>query len=314
MKTSFLFTATAVLMSCCLNGWAQKADRIYKTDGSSLEAYVQSFDAREMTYKVPSTQQVVRIPIADLWKVEYGTGGQRLFSNPLKNQPATQPPLSAPKPPEATQAPVPLTIPPVPSPAARVSVSENQRPILAITFGADVSYLLPNPDWTELPAGVGFKFGYGGSARVDLYLHRRVALTFSGGLTQWSVERKFVTNTDQLIYQVNATLRQYPVQGGVKFFLLKHVYVLPQAGVQFLHYSFQNTLSDAPTGLIRGTKRTYGIGIGLMVPSERWLIEVMPHVQRIESSQLGTFTDLAPMQYAGVRVGVGYLARKKRSE
>ena len=81
-----------------------------------------------------------------------------------------------------------------------------------------------------------------------------------------------------------------------------------------MHYSFQNTLSDAQTGPIQDVKSTYGIGIGLIVPSKAWLIEVMPYVQRIESSQIGTFTELTPIQYAGVRVGLGYVARRKRGE
>lgn len=206
-----------------------------------------------------------------------------------------------------------------PARGPRVTRSPNEFARVNLTLGVEGAYFPKtlNADWVSDSAGMGMGQNLGFSLRFDYRLHRRLALSLTGGYYGWQLTRRYTLYGNEL-YAETQNLIRIPLQAGVKLYLLGGLYVMPEGGVNLL----MSTLSPSdthPAPISTSTRLTplaYGASLGGEVrfggvPLDLSARYHLLDVQNLTLNSEGrTFSDR--VQVVSVRVGIGFSAGKNK--
>jgi hypothetical protein len=206
-----------------------------------------------------------------------------------------------------------------PARGPRVTRSPNEFARVNLTLGVEGAYFPKalNADWVSDSAGMGMGQNLGFSLRFDYRLHRRLALSLTGGYYGWQLTRRYTLYGNEL-YAETQNLIRIPLQAGVKLYLLGGLYVMPEGGVNLL----MSTLSPSdthPAPISTSTRLTplaYGASLGGEVRFGGVLLDLSARYHLLDvqnltlNSEGRTFSDR--VQVVSVRVGIGFSAGKNK--
>lgn len=206
-----------------------------------------------------------------------------------------------------------------PARGPRVTRSPNEFARVNLTLGVEGAYFPKtlNADWVSDSAGMGMGQNLGFSLRFDYRLHRRLALSLTGGYYGWQLTRRYTLYGNEL-YAETQNLIRIPLQAGVKLYLLGGLYVMPEGGVNLL----MSTLSPSdthPAPISTSTRLTplaYGASLGGEVRLGGVLLDLSARYHLLDvqnltlNSEGRTFSDR--VQVVSVRVGIGFSAGKNK--
>lgn len=156
-------------------------------------------------------------------------------------------------PPVVTPAPV-VEDKKVETPTESISVLQNlekteYKPVkraakkpISFVLSADGLYAINalSGDWSSKD-GIGILQGFGGELMFSYYPKKWLGLTIQGGMSQWKVLRRYMTDNNEVVYTTRSTVQRIPLRIGTRVFLGKAFYIHPQGGMQLLNLTIQNS-------------------------------------------------------------------------
>ncbi len=187
-----------------------------------------------------------------------------------------------------------------------------------LTVGPELAYFPSglNKDWVSDSVGLGLQQNLGFSLRFDYRVARPVAISLTAGYSGWELVRRYTLNgADQ--YQETQKLTRIPLQLGVKVYLVKGLYLMPEGGVNLLMSSIKTSEAhpSPQSTSTTTTPITYGASLGYEAHLGKALVELSARYQILDVKDLNLNTlgqsYSNQVQFASVRLGIGFSARRK---
>lgn len=177
---------------------------------------------------------------------------------------------------------------------------------IALQFNGLGTYMLGSEVWTSLTAGYGHNFGVGGSVQFDYRVAKPVSVGVELGYLAWTTQVDLVEAPGNPPYYSYRTRTALPFAlGHVRVKAGNNFYLMPQAGISQL----QLTISDANSSTSYSSMQTlYGGTVGYLInPNGKINLDIGLFYRAVSGSEtMGTSVGVEPMQYAGIRLGLGF--------
>lgn len=252
---------------------------LHRKDGQRIEAtfVLLSNDNQTISYKVNSTTSIIRMSVDDVDFITYPDGSRhRVDLTEIIDVQDNPPPIE-------------------PTPK-KVSFQINALPTL----------MLGGKVWSSLSNGYGHTFGVGASVQVDYWLTKGISAGAELGYSIWRTQVNLVERPGELPYYTYSTsASQFSALAHLRVKLGNHFYLMPQGGAAWL----QAGILDAENKVsFNGLQTTYGGAIGYLIPLGRTvnLDTGLFYRSAAPSNALQTEYGVEPMQYVGVRLGLGF--------
>ncbi|MCF0075181.1 porin family protein [Dyadobacter sp. CY261] len=293
------------VLFCSARLWAQqnvqKPDLIFTRNKSVLEARIDSVGAESVYYHSFSRAEKVplKLLLTEIVSVRFADGREQRFDK----QPAhTVERISAgvKKEKSANLQEEPKRV---------KSVDKGHRPAITMTIGAEGMHMLGNDNWVKDDEKAAFGNGVGATAALDLHLTGHFALSVSGGYNQWRVSRNYVED-GQTRFSAKTSFIEIPLHLGLKLYPFKGLYLMPEGGYHIYTFEYQDGTELSEN--ITGGSLAYGGRVGYELRTGVFLMDISAKYNLVNIGDLGNgFAGMGPARYAGVRLGVGFIKRKK---
>lgn len=245
-------------------------------DGQRIQAafIVVSADGKTIRYRQRPNTPLVRIVVTDVHYIEYPDGSRRNPDGTLWQ-------------------------------ADRASVPPKTK-TFTIQLNGLPAYMLGSDLWKALPDGYGHTIGVGGSLQFDYWLTNRISAGAELGYGVWNTKINVVNSAGEQPYATYYTkAERYGILVHLRLGLGNHFYLMPQGGVNQLAVSIYNDINKIS---FSGMQTNYGGTLGYLIPMGHTLNADIGlfYQTAIGSSALKTTYGVDPMQYAGVRLGIGF--------
>ena len=249
----------------------------------SVTFVVSSADNKTVSYRENANAPLLKVPTDNIEFIEYPDGSRRpIGSTEL---------LFDDKKPKESDKNQTLVLS-----AKKFSIQLNGLP----------NFMLGSAVWTSLSNGYGHTIGIGGSVQFDYWLIKQISIGAELGYLAWNTQVDLVEKRDGSSYYTYYTKTgQCFLLAHVRARLGNHVYLMPQGGISQL----QVTLNDATERIsFSGTQTNFGGALGFLIPLSRTinLDAGLFYRTTIGSKTLKMSYGLEPMQYVGIRLGVGF--------
>lgn len=299
------------------------SDRIIRKDGGIVEGKIVNASPGKIEYKNPDDKEetIYFISGADVAKIEYADGR-------IVDMTASVKPPSAKKEKNKDKP----KSDPVVKKQNRKKITFDQEiagqsgkgkprqlldiPRFVIGVGAEASYVLEplSKKWVSTSDSIGLQQGFGGSLRADLHVTKGIALSLGAGYNVWQVKRNYVTtdittNTKVVQYATQDKFQVIPIQAGIKLYLMKGFYLMPEASFNIItaSSSYKDGIVVNPNGNKTSStsvsKIGYGGSIGCEIYKLPTVIDISVRFQVINAEQFRSLNE--PLYYAGLRLGIG---------
>jgi OOP family OmpA-OmpF porin len=245
---------------------------------------VSSVDNKTISYKDNSSTAFVRIPAADVDFIEYPDGTRRPVGS-MQILPDNTVPNN--------------------------DVAIRNRPLsrtkkISLQVNGLGAYMLGSEFWTSLSAGYGQTIGVGGSAQFDYKVAKPISIGVEAGYLAWNTQVDIVEAPGNPSYYSYRTQTALPFAlGHVRVQVGDHFYLMPQGGITLQ----QLKVSDATSSnSYSSTQPMYGGTVGYLInPNGKVNLDIGLFYRTVTGSKtVGTSAGVDPMQYAGVRLGIGF--------
>jgi hypothetical protein len=295
----------------------EKSDRIVRKGGQVINGKIISVSPQLVKYTTTDANKGEEFMLSgkDVERVEYADGTIKDFSS--KSNKKKDPNSSTKKPKKDTRKKDDFS-----QQVAKQKKSSKPRqlldiPRLVIGVGAEGTYILEplSKQWVAANDSAGLQQGIGLSFRADFHITKGIALSASVGYNLWQVQRNYVskdlqTQTNIVQYSSTDKFGIIPVQAGIKLYLAKGFYIMPEASYNIIvsNYSNNNGAVPNPNGTIQVdtklSKLGYGGSIGFEVYKKSFIIDVSARFNMIQANNFRNFNE--PLTYAGLRLGIGF--------
>lgn len=179
------------------------------------------------------------------------------------------------------------------------------------TIGARMDQILGGKSnaWSS-KSGIGLQRSLGGDINLNYRLGNVFGLLLNTGFLQSSVLKEYVTEEISQ-YSTRETLRQIPLQVGIRIYVLKNVYLQATGGGQYLQMVYSSLGSDIfgyDTYTSSAIKPGYGGGLGYELQLGNFLIDITGQYNSLLSD--GFYGSSAAMPTVGLRAGIGFDFKK----
>ncbi|AXE18175.1 hypothetical protein DR864_10695 [Runella rosea] len=275
---------------------------IVTKDGKRIPAnyVVTSKDSKSVSYRENENAPLVRVPAASVEYIEYPDGTRRLIgSTNVINEAGEK--VNAPKPEEPTKE---LTH----SGVDWLNANKRKPSILAQLNGM-TTFILGDPLWKALPEGYAHTLGFGGTLFLEYKLNPTFFAGIEVGYLKWSTRIDLVeSRKGPVIDQYFAEASQIPLLAHIRINLGQHFYIMPEGG---LHLLKVKAGFGQPTDSFSGTQLAYGGALGYvhyLGEKKRVRLDIGAFYRQTTNSKTWDLQyGAAPMQYVGLRAGIGSL-------
>lgn len=193
------------------------------------------------------------------------------------------------------------------------AMPKNQKPFSILVYGEGLYALKSlSADWVDPDTGPGILQGFGGGLLFTYYVKPRIGLTAQIGYSSWAVRRRYIDNNQSVAFTNDQILGRLVAQLGIRLYATRSVYIQPMAGGQQLTLTSQNSETH-PNGVNKTvTKKflpTVGAAIGYEISQNKLLIDLAAQYYFIPNKIFTGVTQ--PLQFIGLRVGLGYRSERK---
>ncbi len=272
---------------------------IVTKDGKRIPAnyVVTSKDNKTVSYRENENAPLVRVPAASVEYIEYPDGTRRIIGSVAVMNEGGNGKNDA-----AQESPKDLKH------SGVDWLNANKRPanLLAQLNGMS-TFMLGDPVWTALPEGYAHTLGFGGTLFLDYKLSSVFFAGLETGYLKWSTRVDIVeSRRGAVIDQYYTQAVQIPLLAHLRVNLGQHFYLMPEGG---LHLLKVKAGFGQPTDTYSGTQIAYGGTLGYVhYLSKKIRLDVGAFYRQTTNSKTWDLQyGAAPMQYVGLRVGIGSL-------
>ncbi|WP_090373946.1 hypothetical protein [Dyadobacter sp. SG02] len=288
----------------CTPLWAQqnvqKPDLIFTRNKTVLEAKIDSVGTESVYYHsfIQAGKGPLKLSLTEVTSVRYADGREQTFDRQpvqsgerinVKKEKRTSSRQDKPK--------------------REKPKDTGRRPVVSATIAAEGMRMLGNDNWVKDDEKAAFENGVGATAALDLHLTGRFAVSVSGGYNQWRVSRNYAEN-GEVKFNAKTSFTEIPLHLGLKLYPFKGLYLMPEGGYHIYTFDYQDgtELSEK----IAGGSVAYGGRIGYELRTGVFLMDISAKYNLVNVGDLGNgFSGMGAARYAGVRLGVGFIQRKK---
>lgn len=268
---------------------------------------VTSKDNQSVSYRENENSEITRVPASSVEYIEYPDGTRRLIgSTTVMNEGGGNEgkgEMSNTNTPKDSTSPHVMTF-------DWLNANKRKPNILAQLNGM-TTFILGDALWKSLPEGYAHTLGFGGTVFLDYTLNRTFFAGIETGYLKWSTRIDFVeSRKGPVIDQYYAEASQIPLIAHIRVNLGKHFYLMPEGGLQLLKIKAG---FGQPTDSYSGTQLTYGGTLGYVHYLElnkkiKIRIDIGAFYRQTTNSKTWALQyGAAPMQYVGLRAGIGSL-------
>jgi len=182
-------------------------------------------------------------------------------------------------------------------------IRERQTTGLIVGLGLAAAYMLGDSPWVS-EEGMGFRQGFGGSARLQYTLPSR-KLGFMGtvGYSQWSVRRVFGPEEE-----ITLAFKNLSVSAGIKTYFGGGFYFSIEGGLHNLQLGSETVIDSEVEAASENTSEI-GIagGVGYEFLAGPLLLDISGKYNLIGIGLNPDYEDLGNIGFIGVRLGIGYI-------
>jgi OmpA-OmpF porin, OOP family len=186
-----------------------------------------------------------------------------------------------------------------------------RKPNILAQLNGMTTFMLGDAIWRALPEGYAHTLGFGGTVFLDYTLNPTFFAGIETGYLKWSTRIDFVeSRKGPVIDQYYAEVSQIPLLAHVRVNLGKHFYLMPEGG---LHLLKVKAGFGQPTDSYSGTQLAYGGTLGYVHYLElnkkiKIRVDIGAFYRQTTNSKTWALQyGAAPMQYVGLRAGIGSL-------
>ncbi len=195
------------------------------------------------------------------------------------------------------------------TPSVKVDKTSKRR--FSFTVGPEVAYVIGDKEWVNEQDGIGMGVGVGASASLTAHIKPWLAVTASGGILQWEIERNFKDSVSQnLLLRRNNLIKLIPITAGLKIYPLKGFYISPQA--TYTIYQEQGidfdpvTETTTPFLNFKGNKLGYKGEIGYDARLKNLSLQISAYYTTLIIQDLNEFKNVSPLSFVGARIAIGF--------
>lgn len=301
------------LIGFSVNAQTKKPDKIFRKDGGVIEGKVINASVGKVEYlNLSENDGVVYIVSGyDVAKIEYADGTIKDYT--LKEKKKKIPTTTITEKSKPSDYDKTITI-------KKVSPSKKgflDSPRFVVGIGVEGTYVLEplSKRWVATNDSAAIQQGYGYIFQADYHITKGVAFNFGIGLNQWKVQRNYLqreakSQVNTIQYTSTDNFLMIPIQAGLKFYIAKGFYLMPNATYNLLSSKLitKDGLVQNPNGnnefKFSSNNIGYGGSIGCEVYKRPLIIDLSARFQTANFNKFRSIDE--PLSYAGLRLGIGF--------
>lgn len=203
--------------------------------------------------------------------------------------------------------------PSAPAPVYRKPKGKRKYSWFSFTIGAKAGQILEREsnNWSSQD-GIGLWRHYGGDLNLNFRVKKSIGVLLNVGFLQSSVNKNYVSAGVHQ-YKSTETLRQIPVQLGLRVHFFKVMYLQASGGPQLLQIGFSTSGSELygdNSYKNTDTKLGYGGAVGFEFLIGKLLFDLSGHYNNLLTD--GFYGSTSSMPTVGVRLGAGLNHKSNR--